>query len=448
MNLVTKMQFTRVVWIDYTGLVRTKVVPTKNLRKNVRVTRSSMVLSITGSLTPGSTGTPVGEVLMLSPKNAYESIERLPFRHLRLPWHPSHFFTFADMHDQDGNAWKFCPRRILRKAIGLLEERQLCARAGFELEFALMKNKQGSDGCDFVGGQGTIVYASFQSLDIVSNVLDDMVSTLSEMGIEVCMMHGENGIGQFEIVLDHYDIMTAVENVIIGREVVRAIARKHGFKATFVPIYGGLAGNGGHVHLSLEGHFGTDDIMEKAIDNEDFKIGVDVVGQQFMAGILNSLDWLMFPCNSSVLSYRRIMPGAWSSAFAIWGFNNKEAAVRLVQDRSNFEIKIGDGISNSFLAMAAIITAGVIGIDEKLSLPPPCQIDPMKADDPNDYKRLPQTVESAMKSFADKAGKHATVAKVFPKEVVQDWVAARKAEVAFMNDKGEEEYERIMKMIF
>lgn len=441
-------QITRILWIDYWGVLRCKAVPTPRLGQNARIVTCGMVLSIWGGIAEGSTGGPSGEVTLFPGTITYDSILSSNFRRLLVPWHPTHQMMFADLHDEYGKPWLHCPRRCLRTALSLLKEYDLRPQAGFELEFALVKEDTQSDSMTFFGDQKTLVFASAQMLDIAADVLDEMINMITMMDINVTLVQAECGLGQYEIVLEHCEVMQAVENAIVAREAIKAVARKHGLRATFAPVYGGGLGNGGHIHLSLDHHFGTDDLLPCAIDGKDFKIGVDQIGQQFLAGIVDALPWLTFPCNSSPLSYKRMQPGTWSGAFKAWGYNNKETPVRLVQDRSNVEIKFADGISNTFHSVAAILTAGAIGVQNEMKLPNPCQIDPQHAKDKSLYPLLPSNVEEAMEVFTEEAKRNEVLTSVFPKEVVQDWVAIRREEVKFISLKGEDVHQKVIQTIF
>lgn len=438
----------RILWVDYGGILHCKVVPTPGSWP-VDTMRTNMVLNLWGGISEGSTGNPVGEVDISPYSKPYVPRSLYPSRSMLVPWHPTHKMMFANMRDAEGMPWIHCARHRLWTAIGLLRQYNLRPVAGFELEFALLKRDAKTGFSTLFGDQaGASVYASAHALDIAANVLDEMVEVIEKIPIGVTLVHAECGRGQYEIVLNCCDVMQAVENVIIAREAVKAVARKHGLHATFAPVYGGGLGNGGHVHLSLRGHFRTDDALHAAVDGKDFKIGVDKVGQQFMAGIVEALPWLMFPCNSSPLSYKRVAPGMLCGATKSWGFNNRETPVRLVEDRSNIEVRFGDAISNPFHSVAAILTAGAIGVRDKMELCPPCQIDPQHAEDKSLYPLVPLKLEQAMETFVSKAESDGDLGLVFPKEVVQDWVAVRKEEMKFISQEGEEAYEKIIRTIF
>lgn len=439
----------RLIWVDYAGILRTKIFPRKYLSENPRVAQCGMVLTVWGGYPADGTQGPTGEVGFLSPQAIGNPEFISNVRQIRIPWHPSHSFMFADFHDSYGKPWVHCPRGILRRAVELLEKQNLKAQAGFEMEFVLRKRTDENGSFTSYTDMGTMIYASAQAADMVADVLDDMITTLYEMDIDVRMVHAENGAGQFEIVLQHRPVQRAVEDIVIAREAVRSIARRHGLHATFAPTWDNTAGNGGHVHISLDEHFGTERVktINGVEDSSDINVAVDEIGRKFIAGIVEGLPWVMFALNASPASYRRVKPGAWTGAYQTWGISNKEAPVRLAEDHSNVEIKVGDGISNPFIGLAAVITAGAAGIQKKFDLPPPCQVDPGSVASERGYKRLPETVDVAMKHFRN-ACQDELIQTVFTDEVMQDFIAVRKEELRYAKENGTEALQSLVLKMF
>ena len=185
----------------------------------------------------------------------------------------------------------------------------------------------------------------------------------------------ESGPGQHEITIMYSDALSAADNQIVYRETVKAIASKHDLQASFLPkIFPDTAGNGCHIHLSL-----WQDDMNILYDSEsDF--GLSETGEQFIAGILYHLPSLAAITTPIPRSYRRIRPQMWSGAFQVWGFNNREAAIRVIREDDgrilHFEVKTVDASANPYLALGAVISAGLNGIRKKMELPHPLQKDP------------------------------------------------------------------------
>lgn len=425
--------------MDYSGVLHSKVVPTSRLHKNARITRCGMTLTIRGGLPEAASEGTSGE-LKLIPPHLCASHFSLNSKHTPVPWHPSHSFLFAQLYDELDHPFAHDCTFILRNTVIQLAELNLFAKLGFELEFALLHP---STNAPYHSPEGTMQFASEMEFDAAATILDEIVSALAQMDISVTLVHAEAGPGQYEIVLAESDVERAVQNLVLARQTVRVLARRNGLQATFSPTWVNGIGNGGHVHISLDRHFGTPDRCEGFLPSGDDYVGVDETGRQFMAGVLDALPWLMFPLNNHVTSYKRVVPGAWVGAYQTWGINNKETPVRLVEDRTNFEVKVGDGISNPFLAVAAILTAGFIGVRKSLVLAPPCQVDPHLHKKAGTYALLPTSLKQSMEIFKI-ACKDAVLSTTFPDCVVQDWTAVCAEEISFQEHQG---YEALHKMI-
>lgn len=317
----------------------------------------------------------------------------------------------------------------------MLKEKGLNVKAGFELEFGLFTVEADGRTLKPFGRGGN--YALFEQMDVAANFLDDVIVCLEQMKIVVRMVHAEHVPGQFEVVLGHKDILESVQDLVLARLAVKAIARKHNLVASFVPNYGdGCGGSGAHVHLSLDGHFGTDDRVH------DVWVGASETAQMFMAGIVHALPWLTFLTNASCLSYLRLRPRHWVGAYQMWGVNNREAPVRLAEDRTNVEIKILDGVSNVDMALAGILVAGLKGIEEGRMLPVPCQQDPFLMDEKERPVRLPDSLEKSMEEFR-KAHKEERL-DVFKDDMVHDLICVKKAEIAHVKENGIASYRELL----
>lgn len=375
---------------------------------------------------------PSGEVFLL-PHSPYKTAPS--FNALPLPWHPNHSILLAEMYD-DATPWVHCPKACLIRAVTLLRQLHISVSAGFELEFTLFHSAGVETGdakpFGYVGN-----YAAFSQFDAAATILDEMVATLEEMNIHVLMLHAEGGMGQYELVLAHKPVLDAVDDVLLAREAVRAIARKHQLHATFVPKYRDSAVSGSHVHLSLDGEFKTEDVLF------GHRIGMSKTAQHFMAGVVESLPWLMFLVNASELSYERTKPCHWAGAYKVWGMNNKEAPVRLAMDTSNFEFKTLDGVSNIYLAMAAILFAGLSGVRQETPLGEPCQVDPFGIAEDVRPERLPTSLEASLECFLKKS-QGGKLEEVFTKEMIHDLVQVKREEIDWVRKNGMDEFQKLM----
>ena len=214
-------------------------------------------------------------------------------------------------------------------------------------------------------------------------------------------MHPESGPGQFEIVTLHEPAMQAADSLIYRKETISAVARRHSLVASFMPKpFADQAGSGTHCHVSLLAEDGRN-----AMADGEQPFSLSAIGEAFAAGILEHLPAVMAFTAAHPNSYRRIAPGTWSGAYRCWGVNNKECPLRLVglpgrPESVNFEVKTVDGTANPHLALAALITAGVLGIRGGSVLPGPVQVDPARLSDQEredaGCERLPCTLAEAL----------------------------------------------------
>ncbi|GAY64438.1 hypothetical protein CUMW_233610 [Citrus unshiu] len=360
----------RVIWVDASGQHRCRVVPVK--RFNDIVTKYGVGLTfacmgMTSAVDGPADGTNLsgtGEIRLMPDLST----------RWRIPWQKQEEMIMADMHLKPGEPWEYCPREALRKVSRLLkEEFNLVLNAGFEIEFYLLKSvlREGKE--EWVPIDFT-PYCSTAAYDAVSPVFQEVLADLHSLNISVEQLHAEAGKGQFEIALGHTVATKAADNLIFTREVVRAVARKHGLLATFVPKFAlDDIGSGSHVHISL---WQNGENVFMASDSSS-KHGMSSVGEKFMAGVLHHLSSILAFTAPVPNSYDRIQPNTWSGAYQCWGKENREAPLRTacppgVKDGvvSNFELKSFDGCANPHLGLAAIIASGIDGL-RRLCLPEP-----------------------------------------------------------------------------
>ncbi|XP_052730962.1 protein fluG isoform X2 [Vigna angularis] len=314
----------------------------------------------------------------------------------RIPWNKKDEMVLADMCIKPGEAWEYCPRDVLRRASKILkDEFDLEMNAGFENEFILLKMLKREGKEEWVPFDSS-PYCSTSAFDAASPVLHEVVDSLHSLGIAVEQIHGEAAKGQFEVVLKYTICTKAADNLIFTREVVRAIARKHGMLATFIPKYAlDDMGSGSHVHLSLWRN-GQNVYMGSGTSS---KHGISTLGREFMAGILQHLPSILAFIAPLPNSYDRLQPNTWSGAYLFWGNENKEAPLRASSPpgtldglATNFEMKSFDGSANPYLGLAAILAAGIDGLRRHLPLPEPVDSNP----NPETLQRLPASLSESL----------------------------------------------------
>ncbi|XP_044473480.1 protein fluG isoform X2 [Mangifera indica] len=359
----------------------------------------------------------------------------------RIPWESQEEMVLADMHLKPGEPWEYCPREALRRVSKvLIEEFNLVMNAGFENEFYLLKSvlREGKE--EWVPIDST-PYCSSSGYNAVSSIFHEVVADLHSLNIAVEQLHPEAGKGQFEIALGHTACTKAADNLIFTREVVRAVARKHGLLATFVPKYAlDDIGSGSHVHLSLWQN-GENVFMASGGSNRH---GMSSIGEEFMAGVLHHLPSLLAFTAPVPNSYDRIQPNTWSGAYQCWGKENREAPLRTAcppgtQDGlvSNFEIKSFDGCANPHLGLAAIIASGIDGLRRHLRLPEPIDANPASLD--IKLQRLPKSLSESLEALKKDDFLH----KLIGEKLLVAIKGVRKAEINYYS-KDKEAYKQLI----
>jgi len=303
-------------------------------------------------------------------------------------------------------------------------------RVGVEVEFRLVgRERHSTAACPAAAGPPS--YALDSTLNRAAPILDAIVDSLTASGIPVLHYHGESGTGAFEVVTSPTtDLVEAVDGLVHTRAVIAAVAAAAGYDATFAPKpVPGEAGLGAHVHVSL--WQGAVNLTAPAPREPG---PAHPTGRAFMAGIVSRLPGLVALTAGSPSSFARAQPGCWAGgARARWGVEDKEAAVRYVPGTGpaggRFEFKAMDGSANAYVALAALVAAGLAGVREGAELGPPLA----EAAAP----RLPGGVGAALAALAAPAVADA-LAPIIPARLLAVIAAVRRADDAAAREKGEE----------
>ena len=359
------IRFVRILWCDNANIIRGKAVHrvtlSDYLNQGVGISAAQQAVPVMyDAPAPGSGLGPVGEVRLVPDWNTFTPI----------PYAPRHARVMGDMV-KDGQPWNLCPRNFLKKMIAEAQSEGLEVIAAFENEFYLLRHT-----AEGIVPADETVFASTLAMDLHHSVIDAMAEALVAQGMLVEQYYPESGPGQQEISILYSKALTAADQQIAFRETIRAIALQHNLKASFLPkIFANKAGSGCHLHLSLwqDG--------QNLLPNLDTEGELSEIARRFIAGILHHLPALMALTTPSTNSYRRIRPQSWSGAFRCWGMDNREAAIRVpsnpeTESPTHFELKTVDASANPYLALGAVIAAGLDGVRHCFELGEPVSIDP------------------------------------------------------------------------
>jgi glutamine synthetase len=244
-------------------------------------------------------------------------------------------------------------------------------------------------------------------MTMAADVIDEIVAAFEAQAIPVDAYYPELGHGQHEMPIRHTDALRAADNQIWFRETVRNVARRHGLLASLAPKpLPDQAGNGCHIHWSLWDLAGGRNLLYESAD----RYSLSPLAYQFVAGVLEHLPGLLALTAPSYNSYRRLQPHFWSSAYTVWGPDNREASVRVASglwgseaSSVNLELKASDPSNNPYLALGGLIAAGLDGIARGLQPGEATLIDPGNFSEEErkarGIRRYPTTLDEALNAL-------------------------------------------------
>jgi len=288
-----------------------------------------------------------------------------------LPWRgegPSTARMFCDIVMPDGSASYADPRNVLKRTLGRAAEQGFTFYTHPEIEFYLFK-KEPVPGTEPVPVDRSGYFDHAAHSD-GADFRREAITMLEAMGISVEFSHHEGGPGQQEIDLRYADALSTADNIMTFRAVIREVAISQGIWATFMPKpFTDNPGSGMHTHLSL---FEGD---QNAFYEPGAEYQLSKVGRQFIAGVLHHSGEISVVTNQWVNSYKRMMWGGEAPSYVCWGHNNRSAMIRvpmykpLKGQSTRIELRTLDAACNPYLAFAAVLAAGLKGIEQGLELP-------------------------------------------------------------------------------
>jgi glutamine synthetase len=289
----------------------------------------------------------------------------------RLPWQPATALLVADVTWLDGSDVVESPRQILKRQLGRLAERGWTAHVGTELEFIVFEDSY-EQAWDL--GYRDLTPANRYNIDYsilgtgrVEPLLRDIRLGMRGAGMTVESAKGECNPGQHEIAFLYADALTTCDNHVIYKTGAKEIAALHGSSLTFMAKYNEREGNSCHIHLSLRDGDG------QPVFAGDRDGGMSAVFEQFLAGQLAGLRELSAFFAPNINSYKRYQEGSFAPTAVAWGNDNRTCAIRVVGHGAGlrFENRVPGGDVNPYLAVAAMIAAGLHGVEQELDPPPP-----------------------------------------------------------------------------
>jgi glutamine synthetase len=289
-----------------------------------------------------------------------------------LPWRPREDVAlarmFCDIRRPGGEPFDGDPRQVLKRNLKKATDMGFTYYVGPELEYFYFKDEKGTIGLDEGG------YYDMTLRDAATELRNETVLALEEMGIGVDKSHHEVAISQHEIDMRYTDALTMADQVMTYRLVVKEIAAKHGVYATFMPkpIFG-INGSGMHVHQSLFKN------GKNAFFDKNGLFNLSKIAQSFVAGLLKYAAEFTAVTNQWVNSYKRLVPGYEAPVYLSWAIRNRSDLVRVPgyepgkENATRFEIRNPDPACNPYLCFSVLLAAGLQGIEEGLVPPAPAE---------------------------------------------------------------------------
>jgi glutamine synthetase len=403
---------------DLSAITRGRPVPASHLDKTA--------VSGVGWVPANLSLTPFGSIVAANPWGTSGDLRLVPDLGARFRTELTGSATpfdvaLGDLVELNGSPWVGCTRSLLKGALAdLTAESGLVLVATFEQEFQIFES--------------TLPPAhpfSISALRRADPFPAKLYAALMQAGVAPEMVLAEFGANQFEITTAPAAGLVAADRAVVVREVTRELARSFGWRASFLPKPSpDGAGNGVHIHFSFADTGGKPATYDPTMPG-----GLSSKAGAFCAGILHHLPAITVLTASSVPSYYRLKPHSWSSSYTWLAQQDREASLRICpvvtmanhdpSSQYNIEFRVADATANPYLAMTAILRAGLDGLRSGMATPPLFSGDPeqLSADERRKFglRRLPQSLPQAVEEL--KASD--TVQRWFPPQLLESFIGIK-----------------------
>lgn len=407
------IKFLRFQWLDYTSLLRLRILPVDravqlfNAGKSISVPQLVLALLQMDMPCPGLFTN--GEYLL-----------RPDFDSLRISDSKGYATVQCDFHELNGDPVAKCPRTLLQRVTSEAKSTKgIEFLVGFEIEVVFTK---------WTVVEGQVVYASSNESGYghgystaaalhdkkIMSIVEAIFDRCALAGIPIQHFHPEATPGQFEFVLPALPPLTAVDTLTATRDIISSIAADFSYRATLYPKpYPDKMGTGAHIHLSLN---------------------PPSLQENFFAGVIKHLRAIIAFTYPNAASYERVSDSTLSgSTWVSWGTENRESPLRRIEG-SHYEIRCADGFANMYLALSAIIAAGMLGVSHgepmtmKDSQDDPAKITPEEREKLGIKEKIPASIEEALGCLREDKEMHDALGR----RVVENYLQLKTAEVEML----------------
>jgi len=343
---------------------------------------------------------------------------------VQLPWETRYAVAPADLLFH-GEPYSHDSRAVLKRQVERAADLGYTVNVGIETEvYVLRETEEGFEPfvAEDLDNRPTDGY-DLEATILASDFLDPMVKHMNELGWGVYSFDHEGGDGQYEFDFAYRDALTIADQMIVFRLMAKAVARKLGCFASFMPKpWSSAFGSGAHINISIADAASGTNLFEG--DSERGHVaGYTDLALSFTAGVLRHGDSMSAVLCPTVNSYKRLLPIglmneiSWAPVYRAYGSNNRTLMCRLPMNRRCLEVRTADSACNLYLGLAMTIAAGLEGIAEGLDPGAPVNVDTYKASEEElramGAARLPSTLGDALKAFVDDPLAEQTFGKAF-----------------------------------
>lgn len=425
------VQLVRFLYCDNGGVIRGKTTHVDQLARRMEdgigLVKGMMSMTNLDFLAPGGSFGPVGEIRLIPDPETFTL----------LPYAPRSAQMIADMIQLDHEPWEIDSRYFLKRMISRARKQGLYIDAVFENEFYLARRT--ANGYETL--DRSLCFSAI-GMESAEEVMQGIVAALSAQGLTVEQFMPELGPAQEELSIRHAPALTAADNQITFRQTVRGVAAQHGLVGSFAPKpFANEAGSGAHIHWSAWDKNHTHNLFANRRDPN----GLSPVAYHFIGGVLAHLPGLLALSTPSVNSFRRLQPHFWASAYAVWGVENREAAVRVPTrywgdeaGTTNMELKASDASNNPYLALGGVMAAGLDGVEKELMPGPSADIDPGNWSDEERAARGIKRYPTSLSAALDELERDEVLVNALGAPLAKEYIAVKRAEAEHFQGKGDE----------
>lgn len=351
----------RAIFCDHLSLIRGKYLPASKIGDDdTRFCRSTFGVHFDRDLLPSP-----GSMML-------EGLPDMELRwqaaDIRDSWHANTKIVLGDLYDQEGEPLGVCPRSALKRAIAAWKAKGLTPKVGIELEaFAFQHAEDGT--LVPYDAPGAVVYGTGPTTD-PRGFNDAIWERATALGFNLDMITAEYDAPQFEYTLTFDDALKAVDDIILFRLLAREVALEHGITLSFLPKPIEEAGGSGmHINFSFTDASGNNAL---AMDGKSGPDHMNDLARGCVAGLVHHHKGLAALIAPTVMSYKRLQPASLSGYWRNWGGDHRNVTTRVSAEggvKSRLEHRMADASANPYIAVAAVLQASLLGLENGYDLP-------------------------------------------------------------------------------